>query len=55
MDRHILASHADVAATNSSVSNQPAGHEFRGVTPDRKADSLRRPNHCRIHANDFAG
>ena len=53
MNRHILAGHADIAAPNFSVANQPARHEFRGVTCDRETDSLCRPDHGGVHPNNF--
>src|ERR1051325_5453033 len=54
MERHILTGDTDVAAPNSSVSNQPPGDQPCGVAPDGKADALRWANHCRIHADHFA-
>src|SRR5438876_7953182 len=54
MERHILNSHADVAASDFYVTDQPAGHKFGRVARNREADALRRPNHRRIHADDFA-
>ncbi len=55
MERHILSGDADVTAPNFGVFDQPASHEPCGVARDRETDSLRRPDHCRVHTDHFAG
>ena len=49
----ILPAHPDVAAPDFPVFDQPAGHVFRGIDGNRKADSLRRQDHGRVDADHF--
>ncbi len=51
---HVLAAHADVAAPDFAVLDQPAGDVLGRVNRDGEADALRRQNHRAVHADDFA-
>src|SRR5262249_6181453 len=44
-DGRVLPRHADVAATNPPIANQPRRDEPRGVARDREAQSLRWQDH----------
>ena len=55
MQRRCLARHTNIATSNASLLDQPRGYKLRGVARNRETDSLRRPNHRRVHANHFAG
>jgi hypothetical protein len=54
VQRNILAGHADVAATDLAVADQPARNKLGSVHSYRKADSLRRQNDCSIDADHLA-
>ena len=53
-NRHVLPGHADVAAANAAVADQPRRDEPRGVAGDREAQALRRQDHRRVDADHFA-
>src|SRR5277367_2907862 len=54
MNRNRLRRDADVAASDPSIAQQPAGDEFRGIDADRKTDSLRRQNRRRVDSDDLS-
>src|SRR4051794_40752820 len=41
VQRSSLRLDPNVAAPDSPIAQQPAGHEFRGIDPDREAEALR--------------
>ncbi len=53
MHRHRLRRHANIAAPDASIAQQPTRHKLRGIDADGKADSLRRQNRRRVHP-DYA-
>src|SRR5205807_1565015 len=53
MQRNVLSAHADIAAPDFAVLDQPAGDVLGGADADREAEALRRKNHGRVHADDF--
>src|SRR5438067_2840725 len=54
MQWHILTSNTNMATPDSSIANQPPGDQSGCVAANRKADPLRRANHCRVDANHFS-
>src|SRR5439155_602974 len=44
---------ASVRQPTANGKNQPAGNKFGSVARDRETDSLRGPNHRRVHADHF--
>src|SRR5262245_56626387 len=54
VERNVLPCHSDVTATDLSIANQSASHEFCRVDRNRETDALSRQNHGRIDADDFA-
>ena len=54
MNRNSLPRDTDEASLNPSVPNEPRRDKFGRVDRDCEADSLRRQDHCRIHADHFA-
>ena len=53
-NRHGLSRHADVAAANSAVANQPRRDESRRVARDREAEALCRHDDRGVDADDVA-
>src|SRR5207248_10353000 len=51
---HVLSPHADVAAANSALANQPGRHEPHRVAGNRKTQPLRQLNGRRVHADHLA-
>src|SRR5258706_13137600 len=43
-NRHILASHSDIAPADPAVANKPSGHELCRIHRDGKTKALRRKN-----------
>jgi len=54
MQRHILATHADVAAPDFALFDEPAGDMLCGIDAERKANALRGQNDSGIDADNFA-
>ena len=54
MKGHILSGHADGAAADPAVLNQPAGDKLRRIAANGEADALRRQDDRRVDADDFA-
>ena len=53
MQRHRLASHANEAATDATLLNQPSGDILDGVYANRKTDALRGQDNGRVDADDL--
>ena len=53
LDAQCMRELADKSAADSSIFNEPSRYELRGIDRDRKANSLRRPDHRGINADDF--
>ncbi len=52
--RHVLARHSQVGATDLPVGHQLCGHEFGRVDPHRETDALRREDDRGVHSDDLA-
>src|SRR4051812_25220955 len=54
VQRHVLAAQAEKAAADFAVFDEPCSDVFCSVNADSEANALRRQDHGRIHAHDFA-